>query len=170
MNKIKILLAATFIFASAASNATSYKYWINSQLAMYSSLPAVIGVTVSSSENSRTLAGTAISTAFRSAPGEQGQMNTGDTFKVRWPDGSAESFLIVNATSSTGSVPIPGSQLPAGSVPAGVHGVGCPPGDCLSTGPVSVPSTEGGNESLGDHWVCNRINSNDEYECAFTGG
>lgn len=127
--------------ASIAGTGTSSPFWINSDIALYASVPGASSVTVASAVQDRIATATAIAAAFRADSPATPNMAVGDTFKIRWADGSGETFLIEDVTSSTGAVPVTGTQFPAGSIPKGpnFNGNGCG-SDCISTAPVGVPS------------------------------
>lgn len=133
-----------------ASNAFSENEnaWIHADIPLYTVSPDVPGVVVTSTLEQRVAAGTEIAADWRawflSVGVTTPQLQKGDTFKVRWGDGSGETFVVEDVNSPTGSVPIPGTQLPAGSIGAraGIGGCGS---DCISTAPVNPPSQGPGN-------------------------
>ena len=148
---LKTLIA--FAFITFASNAFSENEnaWIHSDIPLYTVSPDVPGVTVTSTLEQRVVAGTEIASDWRAWHVSVGvtapQLQKGDTFKVRWGNGSGETFVVEDVDSPTGSVPIPGTQLPAGSVGTRA-GVGGCDSDCTTTAPVNPPTQGPGNSTF----------------------
>ncbi|HBK47468.1 MAG TPA: hypothetical protein DDZ67_13755 [Xanthomonadaceae bacterium] len=80
----------------------------------YQDLSQVKLTTVKADEQARRSAAAQVAAVYRAQSGMPfSALPAGSTFQIVWPDGSTETVMIVNPTSSAGTVPLAGSQQAA---------------------------------------------------------
>jgi hypothetical protein len=86
----------------------------------YHRLTQVAVTSASSPEQVRSLGAAQAAAVYRASSGSPfSSLPPGSTFRIVWPDGSAETIMIVNPASSSGTRPVPGSQQAAPQLGSG---------------------------------------------------